>query len=123
MKPSSKHHGFTLIELMISVGIIAVLASFAIPAYQGYLETSALGVLAHDISTIAVFQEDLMLRTGTYAQDLADLEAITAATGWDPRTEGVEYSIAASDGTFYDVTANDGEHTHCLRFPAGTACP
>lgn len=33
-------HGFTLIELMLVVGIVAILAAIAIPSYQIYVERS-----------------------------------------------------------------------------------
>lgn len=40
MSAFRKQHGFTLMELMIVVGIMAILAMAAIPAYQGYLATT-----------------------------------------------------------------------------------
>ena len=35
-------YGYTLLELMIAVAIIAVIAAFALPAYQNYLERANL---------------------------------------------------------------------------------
>lgn len=115
--------GFTLIELMIVVAIIAIVSAIALPAYNSYVQTSREGVLVTNISTIEVFQEDFRLRNGNYLTNAANTAAITAAIGWDPQDPGVAYSVAPGAGGGYQVTATDAAGTSvCMAFPAGVRC-
>ncbi len=123
---TSRHRtaGFTLMELMIAITIMAILAAIAMPAYNNYIETSERGVLVSNMSTIEVFQEDFRMRNGNYANDLADTAAITAAINWDPQDPDVTYAIAASGGNLYRLTATNANGTTvCLEFPAKQPCP
>lgn len=116
--------GFTLIELMIAVTILAILSAVAIPMYNDYIRTSREGVLINNIATIEVFQEDFRLRNGNYFAPAADAAAIEAGIGWDPRDDGdVDYSIADA-GASYRVTATDSTGISvCLELPEKVRCP
>lgn len=112
--------GFSLIELMVAVGIIAIIAAIAVPAYQNYLETAREGVLLHNISTMRIFQEDFRLRTGNYAAFSWDSDNPTnTPIGWQPDSDGasVDYVVTVA-GNSYTVTATDGAGTTVTRtFP------
>lgn len=121
----SKHLGFSLIELMTAVAIIAIVAAVGIPMYTGYIQTSREGVLINNLSSIEIFQEDRRLRVGTYLTAAADLAAITAGIGWTPQDDGgVTYVITDPGTGSYDVTAtNTATGTSvCMRFPAKVRC-
>lgn len=117
--------GFTLVELMVTVAIIALISAIAMPIYNGYVQTSREGVLVHNIATIEVFQEDFRMRTGAYLTAAADLDAIEATLGWRPQdADGdITYSVSSAAANTYDVTATDAMGTTvCLRFPDKTRC-
>ncbi|GAA4794260.1 pilin [Lysobacter hankyongensis] len=89
-----KQQGFTLIELMIVVAIIAILAAIALPAYQNYVAKSqATSGLADIRGGVTAFEEGIQSgERGAVAATNADVglsattprcSAITVAGNWN----------------------------------------
>ncbi|QNH15914.1 pilin [Xanthomonas sp. SS] len=67
-----KQQGFTLIELMIVVAIIAILAAIALPAYQNYVAKSQVAAGLAEI-TPGKTQFEVMVNDGKVATITPDL--------------------------------------------------
>jgi len=68
-----KQQGFTLIELMIVVAIIAILAAIALPAYQNYVAKSQVTAGLADIRGGVTAYEEAVQSGKTGAATLGDL--------------------------------------------------
>ncbi len=114
--------GFSLMEMLVAVMIVGLLAAFAIPAYNDYIDSSEEAALTAEMATIEVFQEDFRLRTGGYAVNLANLAAITPVIDWDPRSDNT-YVLANTATTTYRLTGTTPAGVVvCMDFPAKTRC-
>jgi type IV pilus assembly protein PilE len=104
MTKSVSNRGFTLIELMITVAIIAILTMVAMPAYRDHTVRANRSAAATYLLEVANLQERQFLDARAYAASMAALGAST------PSEVSANYTITtAGDNTTtppsYTVTA------------------
>jgi type IV pilus assembly protein PilE len=115
-KAMKRTRGFTLIELMITVAVIAILAGIAFPSYQSYLVRNNRAAAQAAMMDIAQRQQQYLLDNRSYASTVSAVGATVpsrvtqyytlsiAVTAGPPPTFTVSAtpisgSTQASDGT------------------------
>lgn len=114
--------GFTLIELMITVAILAILAAVAIPVYNNYVYSAKTAEATTNISGIRTLEESYFAENNTYitnatgtvccanAPALAPAKTRRAWTCCGAGTDVANWSILGfrptGDSTYYTYTVN-----------------
>lgn len=75
-KPSAQISGFTLIELMITVVIVAVLASIALPSYTGYVARARRADARTQLLQVAQFMQRFYAANDSFSKDRANNDVI-----------------------------------------------
>ena len=109
---AAKMNGFTLIELMVTVAILAVIAAIAVPAYTGYVATARNVEAMDNLSAIQIAEEEYFLQNNAYipvATTTADVQSNStnlwmAAPSTEPARE-FNYSVTLVGTTGYTATA------------------
>jgi type IV pilus assembly protein PilE len=124
----ARERGFTLIELMIAVAILAIVSAIAIPVYEGYVREGRLGAMRQNLDTLRIALEDHRIEdannryapspgppsytgqttAGTFSWSPAD--ATLAWQTWRPDGDRGRYRYVVTptaNATSYDASATD----------------
>lgn len=104
-----KSRGFTLVELMFVVAIIAILAAIAVPAYNNYVARAKIKTVQADLTALSLsfenrYQRVLAYPTTAYANTAA-IKAVV--TSWQPASKATDFAFSTADAaaTTYTLKA------------------
>lgn len=72
--------GLTLIEIMVTLAILAIISAVAIPAYTGYIKTSKRAECQNEVAAIELALTEFFLENNTYFAG-GDIGTIQANSG------------------------------------------
>ena len=110
--PNNRQRGFTLVELLLVLVILALIAGLVLPGIIGKAESAKAKAASSQISRISMSVESFYLDTGNTPSSLEELvNQPSGVTGWngpyiktsllkDPWGQPYKYSIPGEHGDF-----------------------
>ena len=103
LRKVSAARGFTLIEVMVAVAIVAILATVAYPAYTDYIMRSKISEAVAQLSDMRVKMEQFFLDNRTYVGACA--AGTVAPLPASPQVKYFTFTCPTLTATTYTVTA------------------
>ena len=102
---TSRNRGFSLIDLVIAIAVVAILIRIAFPSYQAYIVRSSRQTAQSELVGLANAQEKIFLNSNSYTGTVTPAYTgqasgglgVTSGTSKDGR---YTYTIAATATTF-----------------------
>ena len=98
-----RHAGFTLIELMVTIAIVAIIAAIAVPMFGEQLARSRRSEAIATLADLQLRQERWRSNHATYGT--LDEVVGTTAAAFNGAQENYDFSVSANDGTDVLITA------------------
>lgn len=127
--------GFSLVELMIVVGIIGILAALAVPRFSAFQAKARQAEAKTNLGQVYTLQESYFLDKNIYSQVTG--YGLNFTSGWDCGTNAIGFAIkpcssttgpryryavaTGASGTQYTATATSGSQTRNLVVPGCTS--
>ena len=108
--------GITFLETIIAIAVVSGLATFALPQFTAYRQTSCDQVAKSALRNAAMAQEAFYLDTNSYTGRIGDLTSRGYTT-----LDGVTMTIIAHSNSQYTMTSvhTSGTKTWTLTGPGG----
>lgn len=110
-----RQKGFTLVEIMVVIAILAIIAAIAIPVYSNYVKDAKFAQAKSNLVLLSTLMERYYQNHNVYYATTTDLQPYTVATptlrGWDPGNSSnplFTYNIVNPDSGMPPAACNAG---------------
>jgi len=100
MKRNIKDRGFTMIELLVSMAIVGILSSIAVPAFQQHKESAKIAKVQSELHNIVLAINVLEADTNTSPGGFDVSPCVEIASGNEMAIDDCAAGLTCTDGSF-----------------------